>query len=495
MAKPTAKFSPKTGSVYPYHEVVTSAGLASDAWVRYKADVMAFESAFRGKLMSLGFTVETAHLEEVEGDEVTLGRVRPIPEAANATANVTAHIKKMIVGQSFAERAINFQRLLDLVKYLHSKELTDLFLDPTIVQPHAQGWTFHGLERREFRHAAALSSSPSPFAVFASPRDGPASDVFSLGCFLHVIWVGKLPKLELPEPYMSKIKRVYIYTDEKPLNTLYSCAPNEDVHLRVCNLINAACDPDPTNRPKLQEFIQRFNEIAIEAILFDKEACLFWKKYFPNDLRPRFDDFMKHFVEHFGIAERVRSEKHFEIKRRVMQYLVTLAGSDSVLIEEFSRVVFWFGPLLPNEDVEENFLWRIEDQLAKTAFHGPITAETACVLLKGKQAGSYLIRFSGTIPGCYAISNVELSDGNSILHRRFYRTSDGKFTVSIADANAQVYDSIEAFLLDCANRPNLKHTFRYPVGGSEYQNIFEEYQRRMRDYHGRSGYPTDLFDF
>lgn len=96
-------------------------------------------------------------------------------------------------------------------------------------------------------------------------------------------------------------------------------------------------------------------------------------------------------------------------------------------MEEFSRVLSWFGPL---GDATE-LLRLIELQLAKTAFHGPITVEEANKLLSGGKVGSFLVRFSSTQPGFYAVSYVERGQDNraQVCHMRFERTADGMFGV------------------------------------------------------------------
>lgn len=129
------------------------------------------------------------------------------------------------------------------------------------------------------------------------------------------------------------------------------------------------------------------------------------------------------------------------MQRRAFCFLLG-ESSEFALVEEFSRVLFWFGPLKENEDEEDNILHRIENQLSKRAFHGPITAGEAQVLLQKKPAAFYLLRFSGTIPGNYAISyNVGKRDGSIETNHVRFSYENGKFL-----AWGKVFDSLQATL-------------------------------------------------
>jgi len=174
------------------------------------------------------------------------------------------------------------------------------------------------------------------------------------------------------------------------------------------------------------------------------------------------------------------------------QYL--LAGGQSknqVLIEEFSRTLFMFGPLEECEDYDGNVLEKIEDQLAKKAFHGPIDGTNAYNLLIKKRPGTYLIRFSASEPGCWAITYVLVENAkNTVKHSRVYRQPGGKFHFlptmedNGCDSIAEVIQVLNTYV---------EIGLKYPVSATRpYQQLFDEYKKKCDEYIINDAYPTDL---
>jgi hypothetical protein len=54
--------------------------------------------------------------------------------------------------------------------------------------------------------------------------------------------------------------------------------------------------------------------------------------------------------------------------------------------------------------MDNKILQRITSLLKEKWFHGPITKEEAVKILQGQKYGTFLVRFSSTEPGCFAIS-------------------------------------------------------------------------------------------
>lgn len=67
----------------------------------------------------------------------------------------------------------------------------------------------------------------------------------------------------------------------------------------------------------------------------------------------------------------------------------------------------------------------------KPWFHGHIDATTAEKRLRNQPIGSFLVRFSSSIPGCFSISYRfgEVGDTARVLHLQIQRQPLGKFVI------------------------------------------------------------------
>lgn len=103
---------------------------------------------------------------------------------------------------------------------------------------------------------------------------------------------------------------------------------------------------------------------------------------------------------------------------RAMVGLEFTAGAasktDMVHIESLGKVLHWLGPL--KNTAESTFFNRLADLLSQLWFHGAVGTGEAERLLKGREEGTYLVRFSTTNPGCYTISKVK--KGGAPVHQR-----------------------------------------------------------------------------
>eukprot|EP01126_Amoeba_proteus_P047264 TRINITY_DN5385_c0_g1_i12.p2 TRINITY_DN5385_c0_g1~~TRINITY_DN5385_c0_g1_i12.p2 ORF type:complete len:170 (+),score=46.09 TRINITY_DN5385_c0_g1_i12:715-1224(+) len=158
------------------------------------------------------------------------------------------------------------------------------------------------------------------------------------------------------------------------------------------------------------------------------------------------------------------------MKENAFKFLLA-GGQKSAMgkMSEFSRILEWFGPLTIPED---GLLVRLESQLAKRSFHGPIESTDAQALLRDQEEGSYLIRFSGSVPGTYTIS---IKDGGKVVHFRLLHKPGGKYYMGTQDDGE---DTLEALLVKMASYI----PFRKPVGGSLYSELFSEFEQNNRGY-------------
>jgi len=137
-------------------------------------------------------------------------------------------------------------------------------------------------------------------------------------------------------------------------------------------------------------------------------------------------------------------------------------ANEVVNIEQFGKILDWFGPLeVNNNESNETMFDRIRKLLMKTWFHGDISTSEAQIRLSGMPAGTFLVRFSSTHPGCYTISSLTQSS-TSIKHQRVSYVVGKGFNF-----NGEYYDSLDSIIRDSNN-------LFIPCPGSHFQSLFAE---------------------
>jgi len=207
--------------------------------------------------------------------------------------------------------------------------------------------------------------------------------------------------------------------------------------------------------------------LVIDLVISDPIGRHFWRKYFKGKTVVETQEFMDTFINAFEI----QTVEHIQIKKNCFAHILGDGTSRKYsYMEEFSRTLFWFGPLKEKENYKDNIFDRVEYQLSKLSFHGIMTATEAVHLLQGKPFATYLIRFSGSIPGQYAISYV--SDDN-ISHVRIDH-----------DENEQALDKIKDII------SKSKYT-RKPLKNESYAKLFINYVKEFPSYNISEYYEHD----
>jgi len=104
---------------------------------------------------------------------------------------------------------------------------------------------------------------------------------------------------------------------------------------------------------------------------------------------------------------------------------------------------------------------------AQEWFFGDISTQDAVEELTGRPAGTFLVRFSESVPGCYTLSQVK--EGRRILHQRIKHTPGGPYIYEKAN-----YDSLPDLIQKCGhNKPCMSHV---------YKRIFEIVDDEVPEY-------------
>jgi len=113
-----------------------------------------------------------------------------------------------------------------------------------------------------------------------------------------------------------------------------------------------------------------------------------------------------------------------------------------VPIEEFGKVLEWFGPLSNGDD----FLDKLGSFFTKPVFHGNINQVEAEHRLNGEKIGSYLVRLS-SVPGTFVVSHKSKKNKGKIAHIRIFHKPELDYLYG-KDEYSTLEEAIEALKKD-----------------------------------------------
>jgi hypothetical protein len=256
-------------------------------------------------------------------------------------------------------------------------------------------------------------------------------------------------------------------------------------------------------RPPFSSIVKRLDHIIVDLAIQDPHANLFWKERFLTKDDVRWKEFINLFGEFIGLTTPgslpildLISINHHKVrdsmipmdircfKAVLMPNSSTTSAIDSededVHLERFGAICDWFGPLKSNVSILE----RIREILKLGWFHGDIDTQESENRLVGKDAGTFLVRFSTSAPGAFAISkgsdflfsdaillsyspSQTVSAQGLILHQRISRARDdfGNDWFCLKD---QRFPSLVDLVFNCQE----SHLLLTPSTGSKFYNIF-----------------------
>jgi len=281
-------------------------------------------------------------------------------------------------------------------------------------------------------------------------------DVYSFGIVLWELLTQQTPFEEI-DSFSAMIDTI---VNEQQRPAIPDTCPE-----RLRSLITACWDPEPGNRPSFADIVPQFDEIIVDAVINDENGRKMWKKYFMKDkLRETIS--WKNFVIALTNLFKARVPKDPNDTRWKCLKALLADESEKVSIEQFSRILDWFGPLEGLEILEQ-----VEDLLKREWFHGEISSDEAEKRLAKEKKGTFLVRFSSRDPGCYAISGV--SQGGRLKHYRIYHKPGLKYLIGKSECS-----SLESII----NKYHKELYLKTPCPGSPYQDIFEQRQNVCAGY-------------
>jgi len=254
--------------------------------------------------------------------------------------------------------------------------------------------------------------------------------------------------------------------------------PMDGIELRsLRDLIDECWHRDATSRPSFSEIIRKLDTILVDCAIKDTEGRNFWAKEYPGKEFVLFEkEFLPSFLRYFELNSPEPLELECLKALAVTEYKDSIMKPvDVVRIEDFGNLLENFGPVtFTRERKSATETVTIFDRMYRTCkhqwFHGDISKTEAERLLRPQRAGTYLVRLSSTVSGCFTISRVTRSKG--IHHHRIdYRGEEGFSTRSIV-TRGQVISapnkSLRSFINLLKEDMNLEHA----CPGSKFRVIF-----------------------
>eukprot|EP01088_Endostelium_zonatum_P006110 TRINITY_DN18219_c0_g1_i1.p1 TRINITY_DN18219_c0_g1~~TRINITY_DN18219_c0_g1_i1.p1 ORF type:complete len:1174 (-),score=270.18 TRINITY_DN18219_c0_g1_i1:46-3567(-) len=304
------------------------------------------------------------------------------------------------------------------------------------------------------------------------------ADVYSFGIVMFEILTGTDPW----EDIASLVDLVDAVVSEKRRPPL-----PQDIPTTLKNLIHSLWHPDPNSRPSFRDIAPAFDEVIVDGLLRDPAARQLWRSNFLGKDKISFLAFVQALVHEVnrnckddrqGLAvPKTLEEADKELKLRCLQKVLGKKEDREereVKIEAFSELLKWYGPL------DENILNRIQAEMEQPYFWGDISTIEAQARLAKQKKGTFLVRYSTTTPGAYAVSvRVQGEGPNGVTHYRLQRLGDRVYVVHGRPANEK-YESLHQLIK--ANAKAFGAT--NPCEGSEYYAVIYQHTHNVES----SGY-------
>jgi len=220
---------------------------------------------------------------------------------------------------------------------------------------------------------------------------------------------------------------------------------------------------DFTLKLKLDQFAALFSEDPKEkkknngsALISDLEGAAMWTKLFgEGTIMVPWSQFLQQAESLLQIP--LKQDEEY------IKHVLDFCNDDYVSSFEFSVFLKWFSPL-------RGSFARMLEALKGGLLCGFIPAVEASLLLEGKKEGTYLIRFSKTQPGSFAVTFVD--NVGKIKHCLLYAVNPSGLTLKNPPT---VYSSLKDFADHHTNK--LKHplgnrwTLKNKLPGFQYSEI------------------------
>jgi len=237
-----------------------------------------------------------------------------------------------------------------------------------------------------------------------------------------------------------------------------NCPPN------LKKLIQDCWNESPEKRPSFQQILEShvLDDVIVDAIISEENALgrQFWKENFASKEEIKDVVEWKKFIVQMVKWCDAKFEGREILDERLEVKAFQLVAADKqgmVTLENFSRVLEWFGPFSKGR----TFIDNVKEIISIPGFFGDISTKEAEQVMAGKKPGQFIIRFSTQQPGFYTIT--AMADDNTLKHYRIKHKAGLGFLLG-----NQEYSSLGKLI-----KKHRKDLFlKSAVRGSQYSQLF-----------------------
>lgn len=225
----------------------------------------------------------------------------------------------------------------------------------------------------------------------------PCDDVYAYAFLLWELITGSQPPI--PEGSVDELKVALLMQRLKlPLP--------KALPTKMKTLITLCWSHDERKRPNMSTVLSMLDEAVVAVLLPDQYARKFWTSEFSSQFSVEWRSFVESVTKFFDIDpslniqhERYRGLMFFlALLKNISGY--TSRSEGKLHIQDLSRFLQWFAPF------DSAVLDRVTTVVGQRWFHGFLDKEEAVKRVKAasRHEGVFLVRFSTSIPGAYAVT-------------------------------------------------------------------------------------------
>eukprot|EP01117_Protostelium_nocturnum_P010326 TRINITY_DN3709_c0_g3_i1.p1 TRINITY_DN3709_c0_g3~~TRINITY_DN3709_c0_g3_i1.p1 ORF type:complete len:1410 (-),score=591.25 TRINITY_DN3709_c0_g3_i1:49-4278(-) len=232
-------------------------------------------------------------------------------------------------------------------------------------------------------------------------------DVYSFGMLLYELITTKIPFEHIKT--MEELVQFVCIQNERP------SLEGEKVPKSIMNLFDICTRKEPSERPSFLQILENFHVYLVESVCEDENAAKFWWTEFRGEESIEWKRFLAQFFTYFKAPMEVSKDPVLiEALRSVL-----VDSDEAVTMENFSKMTQWFGPM---DGVD--MLQRMIKLHSQPWFYGNLSSIQAEDALADKGRGTFLIRFSSSNPGSFAIS-VNSEEGPVKHYKIWHKPGQG----------------------------------------------------------------------
>jgi len=212
-------------------------------------------------------------------------------------------------------------------------------------------------------------------------------------------------------------------------------------------LVKRCWTDDYLERPTFEGVVQDLNECIVLTVISDFDGQAFWIEHFVGQETAPWDTFNELMARRLSVqagSPNLEALKAILVKQQKAE---TFKSQESLTIEQFGKVLDWFSPA----PLQPRSRWL--DELLRLVsckwFHGEIDVRDTEDRLQDQEHGTYLVRFSSSNPGGYALSAITAA--GKVQHLRILHppgsSSYAVGNTEYADIHTLVEDKVKTLSL------------------------------------------------